>query len=78
MPTLLVLATTGVLPGDFRLLLLVFAGGGVGLAFLVDFGLRFGGVRAFLTGVVSSFWNYMCVSARFVRTGENEMRQRFI
>lgn len=75
MPTLLVLATMGVLPGDFRLLLLVLAGGGVGFAFLVDFGLRFGAVRAFLTGVTSSWkcqcnvshrtWTYRSMNANF-------------
>lgn len=51
MPTLLVLATTGVLPADFLLLLFVsFVGV---LAFRELFGLRLGVVRAFLAGVGS-------------------------
>lgn len=47
MPTLLVLATMGVLPVDF---LLLFCFGGVAFDLRALFGLRFGAVRAFLAG----------------------------
>lgn len=49
MPTLLVLATTGVLPADFRL----FVALGEGLV-AAERGLRLGAVRAFLLGVSGS------------------------
>lgn len=53
MPTLLVLATVGVLPVDF---LLLFCFGGVALDLRALFGLRFGAVRAFLAGGGVSTW----------------------
>lgn len=59
MPTLLVLATVGVLPVDF---LLLFCFGGVAFDLRALFGLRFGAVRAFLAGGGVSIWKIKLIA----------------